>query len=88
MQDVLIFFPRRIAEIPLAYALLHFVIVSASIAIQGSDTTAPLSEFNNVFNPLADSQQAFMNMVTNYPDFVAEGTFWIGDESKIRPWHA
>lgn len=60
------------AEIPLAYALIHFFIVTSSIATEGSGVTAPLSEFNDVFDPSGDSQQAFMGMVTNYPNFVAE----------------
>jgi hypothetical protein len=30
-------------------------------------------EFSEVFNPNGDPQAAFMNMVTNYPNFVAEG---------------
>lgn len=34
--------------------------------------TAPLSEFNNVFDPFGDPQLAFQNMVSNYPNFVAE----------------
>ena len=59
-------------EIPLAYAFLHFFIVASSIATEGSGVTAPLSEFNNVFDPNGDSQNAFMKMVTNYPNFVAE----------------
>ena len=59
-------------EIPLAYALIHFFIVAASIATEGSGVTAPLSEFNNVFDPAGDSQQAFMGMVSNYPNFTAE----------------
>jgi hypothetical protein len=50
--------------------LLHFFIVSASIVQPGA--TAPLLEFNDVFDPSKDSQAAFMNMVTNYPNFVAE----------------
>jgi len=50
--------------------LVHFFIVSASIVQPGA--TAPLLEFNDVFDPSKDSQAAFMNMVTNYPNFVAE----------------
>lgn len=44
--------------------------MSASVVQPGS--TAPLLEFNDVFDPSKDSQAAFMNMVTNYPNFVAE----------------
>lgn len=64
--------PFVFTEIPLLYALIHFVIVASSIAVQGSGVTAPLSELNDVFDPTGDAQQAFMNMVTNYPNFVAE----------------
>jgi len=58
-QDVVTFF-----------ALAHFFIVASSIVQPGG--TAPLAEFNDVFNPSGDPQAAFMNMVTNYPNFVAE----------------
>ena len=51
------------------FALVHFI-VAASIVQPGA--TAPLLEFNDVFDPSKDSQAAFMNMVTNYPNFVAE----------------
>ena len=44
--------------------------MAASIVQPGA--TAPLLEFNDVFDPSKDSQAAFMNMVTNYPNFVAE----------------
>mmetsp|Transcript_21758 Transcript_21758/g.53954 ORF Transcript_21758/g.53954 Transcript_21758/m.53954 type:complete len:234 (+) Transcript_21758:111-812(+) len=57
-------------DVVIFFALLHFFIVSASIA--QPDSTAPLLEFNDVFDPAKDSQAAFMNMVTNYPNFVAE----------------
>lgn len=57
-------------DIVLLCALVHFAIVSASIL--QPDSTAPLLEFNNVFDPSGDPQAAFMNMVTNYPNFVAE----------------
>lgn len=50
--------------------MVHFFIVSASIVQPGA--TAPLLDFNEVFNPSGDPQAAFMNMVTNYPNFVAE----------------
>lgn len=57
-------------DVVIFFALLHFFIVSASIVQPGA--TAPLLEFNDVFDPAKDSQAAFMNMVTNYPNFVAE----------------
>ena len=50
--------------------MVHFLIVSASIVQPGA--TAPLAEFNDVFDPNGDPQKAFMSMVTNYPNFVAE----------------
>lgn len=34
--------------------------------------TAPLSEFNDVFNPLKDPEAAFLGMTSKYPNFVAE----------------
>jgi hypothetical protein len=66
-----LFFSRSLQkDIVIFFALLHFFIVSASIIQPGA--TAPLLEFNDVFDPSKDSQAAFMNMVTNYPNFVAE----------------
>lgn len=59
-------------ELPLLCSLVHFFIVVSSIAQQGSGVTAPLSEFNDVFNPAGDPQMAFMGMVSKYPNFVAE----------------
>ena len=59
-----------ILDVVIFFALVHFFIVSASIVQPGA--TAPLLEFNDVFDPAKDSQAAFMNMVTNYPNFVAE----------------
>lgn len=59
-----------IVDVIIFFALVHFFIVSASIVQPGA--TAPLLEFNDVFDPAKDSQAAFMNMVTNYPNFVAE----------------
>jgi hypothetical protein len=50
--------------------LLHLFIVAASIG--QPDATAPLAKLNDVFDPNGDPQKAFMNMVTNYPNFVAE----------------
>jgi hypothetical protein len=52
--------------------LIHFVIVAASVATEGAGVTAPLSEFNNVFDPTGDPQKAFMRMTSSYPNFVAE----------------
>jgi len=66
-------FTKRIMgkmDVVIFFALVHFFIVSASIAQPGA--TAPLLEFNDVFDPAKDTQAAFMNMVTNYPNFVAE----------------
>jgi hypothetical protein len=60
-----------VLDVVLFFALLHFFIVSGSIVQPGA--TAPLLEFSEVFNPNGDPQAAFMNMVTNYPNFVAEG---------------
>mmetsp|Transcript_9443 Transcript_9443/g.28173 ORF Transcript_9443/g.28173 Transcript_9443/m.28173 type:complete len:253 (+) Transcript_9443:118-876(+) len=57
-------------DVVIFFCLVHFFIVSASIVQPGA--TAPLLEFNDVFDPAKDSQAAFMNMVTNYPNFVAE----------------
>lgn len=57
-------------DLVIFFCLVHFFIVSASIVQPGA--TAPLLEFNDVFDPAKDSQAAFMNMVTNYPNFVAE----------------
>ena len=56
----------------MGYALIHFFIVASSIASQGTGVTAPLAEFNDVFDPAKDSQLAFMGMVSKYPNFVAE----------------
>jgi hypothetical protein len=60
------------SEIPLLCCLIHFAIVVSSIATENSGVTAPLSEFNDVFNPAGDPQKAFMGMTTKYPNFVAE----------------
>ena len=59
-------------EIPLFCCLIHFFIVVASIVLGGEEATAPLAEFNQVFDPVGDPQKAFMGMTTNYPNFVAE----------------
>ena len=59
-------------EIPLLCCLIHFFIVASSIGMDGTGVTAPLSEFNDVFEPAGDPQLAFMGMTTKYPNFVAE----------------
>lgn len=59
-------------EIPLLCCLIHFFIVASSISMDGTGVTAPLSEFNDVFDPSGDPQLAFMGMTTKYPNFVAE----------------
>jgi hypothetical protein len=56
--------------VPVLCSLLHLAIVLASLGEQ--DATAPLAEFNNVFDPAGDPQQAFIGMVSKYPNFVAE----------------
>ena len=38
----------------------------------GSEATAPIEEFNAVFDPFGDPQNAFMGMTSSYPNFVAE----------------
>jgi Domain of unknown function (DUF4281) len=52
--------------------LTHFFIVAASLGTGGSDATAPLAEFNDVFDPRGDPQAAFLGMTSHYPNFVAE----------------
>jgi hypothetical protein len=63
-------------KIPVLLALLHLFIVIASIVLDNAATaagaTAPLSEFNDVFDPFGDPQAAFGHMVQTYPNFVAE----------------
>jgi hypothetical protein len=59
-------------EVPVLCALIHFFIVASSVALQGSGVTAPLAEFNDVFDPAGDPQKAFMGMTSKYPNFVAE----------------
>lgn len=56
-------------KVPLLCSLIHFAIVAASIAQPGG--TAPLAEFNDVFDPNGDPQLAFMGM-TQYPNFISE----------------
>lgn len=91
-----------LSEIPLLVSLIHFFIVASSIAQQGTGVTAPLSEFNQVFDPSGDPQKAFLHMVSSYPNFVAEewshvlawdlfvGRFiwWDGVQRKIFTSHS
>jgi hypothetical protein len=69
-------FTKRIMgglEVPLICSLIHFFIIVSSIVTGGSEaTTAPLAEFNDVFDPTGDPQQAFFHMTSTYPNFVAE----------------
>jgi Domain of unknown function (DUF4281) len=68
-------FTKRIMgglEVPLICSLIHFFIVVSSIVTGGSEATAPLAEFNDVFDPTGDPQQAFFHMTSTYPNFVAE----------------
>lgn len=58
-------------EVPLICAIVHFFIVLASL-VADENSTAPLAEFNEVFNPAGDPQSAFLHMVSTYPNFVAE----------------
>ena len=51
---------------------MHLVIVASSLIVAGEDVTAPLAEFNDVFDPFGDPQAAFMKMTSSYPNFVAE----------------
>lgn len=62
----------RRSEVVLLFCLVHFFIVSGSIVTGGSEATAPLAEFNSVFDPAGDPQKAFMGMTSSYPNFVAE----------------
>lgn len=59
-------------QIPLLCAGVHLFIVISSLLIQGSDTTAPISEIMNVFDTNGDPQRSFVHMTSTYPDFVAE----------------
>jgi len=56
-------------EIVTLFALVHLFIVIAS-ALQPNGT-APLAEFNDVFDPSGDPQKAMIGMMT-YPNFVSE----------------
>jgi Domain of unknown function (DUF4281) len=49
-----------------------FIVVASVLASQSDGATAPLTEFNDVFNPLGDPQEAFIGMTSKYPNFVAE----------------
>jgi Domain of unknown function (DUF4281) len=60
------------AEVPILCSLVHLLIVGSSIASDGQGVTAPLSEFNDVFDPSGDPQAAFFGMTSKYPNFVAE----------------
>ena len=51
------------------FALIHFFIVFASI--MQPNGTAPLAEFNDVFDPSGDPQGAMLGMM-KYPNFVSE----------------
>ena len=52
-----------------AFSLVHLFIVIASASQENG--TAPLVEFNGVFDPSGDPQQAMMGMM-KYPNFVSE----------------
>ena len=56
-------------EIVTICCLVHFFIVSASIA--QPDGTAPMTEFADVFDPNGDPQKAMVGMM-QYPNFVSE----------------
>jgi hypothetical protein len=58
-----------VIEIVTLCALVHFFIVVASIVQPGE--SAPLAEFNDVFNPSGDPQKAMLGMM-QYPNFVSE----------------
>jgi len=56
-------------EVVTLCSLVHFFIVAASILEPNG--TAPMAEFNDVFDPSGNPQAAFMGMV-QYPNFVSE----------------
>lgn len=56
-------------EVVTLCCLVHFFIVSASIA--QPDGTAPMAEFADVFDPSGDPQKAMVGMM-QYPNFVSE----------------
>ena len=51
------------------FCLVHFFIVATSILEPGG--TAPMAEFNDVFDPSGDPQAAMLGMM-RYPNFVSE----------------
>jgi Domain of unknown function (DUF4281) len=57
-------------QVPLLLCAVHLLIVLASLSADGG--TAPLAEFNDVFDLSGDPQKAFIGMTSNYPNFVAE----------------
>jgi hypothetical protein len=57
-------------QVPLLCCAIHFGIVGTSLL--GPEGTAPLAEFNRVFDPFGDPQAAFLYMTSSYPNFVAE----------------
>ena len=62
-------FQFKITEVVGLFALVHLFIVITSAA--QTDGTAPLAEFNDVFNPAGDPQNAMLGMM-KYPNFVSE----------------
>ena len=54
-------FSRSTAEIVTLCCLVHFFIVTASIA--QPDGTAPMAEFADVFDPSGDPQKAMVGMM-------------------------
>ena len=59
---------------------IHFFIVLSSIVVGGAEATAPILEFNDVFDPTGDPQKAFIGML-RYPNFAAE------EWSHVLTWH-
>lgn len=56
-------------ELVTLFCLVHFTIVVTSIL--QPDGTAPIAEFNDVFDPAGNPQAAMVNMM-RYPNFVSE----------------
>lgn len=56
-------------EVITLFCLVHFFIVVTSIL--QPDGTAPMAEFNDVFDPAGNPQAAMVNMM-RYPNFVSE----------------
>eukprot|EP00565_Helicotheca_tamesis_P002684 CAMPEP_0185731548 /NCGR_PEP_ID=MMETSP1171-20130828/13242_1 /TAXON_ID=374046 /ORGANISM="Helicotheca tamensis, Strain CCMP826" /LENGTH=128 /DNA_ID=CAMNT_0028400835 /DNA_START=371 /DNA_END=757 /DNA_ORIENTATION=- len=56
-------------EVVTLLSLVHFFIVASSIG--QPEGTAPMVEFNDVFDPSGDPQGAMINMM-RYPNFVSE----------------